>query len=158
VIKFFTVPVPDEMQVYNGETGGIAWNDASYSTGLPSDWAACNTEAYIKKILQAGSSRFAFTDTSARSSYGLSVSDDSTEVMVVLKGLHQYKAGTVGASSSAHITVAWFTYLYHMNVGVTGVGSGVIGVASLGVKSVTEGKKAVSSEATGWTTVKKGKK
>jgi hypothetical protein len=155
VIKFHTLPVPTAMQVYNGETGGKAWNDASYSTGLPADWAANNTEAYIKQILQAPSSRFAFADKSAQASYALNVADSSTEVMIVLKGIHQYKSGTVGAAESAHITVAWFTYLYHLNVGLKGTGSGVIGVASLGVKSATEGKKAVSSEATGWTTVKK---
>jgi hypothetical protein len=153
MIKFFTVPVSSDMKVYNGETGGKAWNDASYATGLPKDWAACNTEASIKKILQAGSSKFAFKDTTERSSYSLAVTDDSTEVMVVLKGIHQYQKQTVGASESAHITIAWFTYLYHMNVGVTGTGSGVVGVASLGVKSATAGTKSVSSEATGWTTV-----
>ncbi len=145
------------MQVYNGETRGKAWNDASYSTGLPSDWAANNTEDNIKKILQSGSSRFAFADTSARASYVLNVGDNSEEVMIVLKGIHQYKAGTSGKGDSAHITIAWFTYLFHMNVGMLGTGSSTIGVAPLGVKSATEGKKAVSSEATGWTTVGKGK-
>jgi hypothetical protein len=154
MIVFHTLPVPTEMQVYNGETLGKAWDDAEYSVGLPSDWAANNTQANIKRILQAGSSRFAFTDMSARSSYALAVRDDSNETMIVLKGIHQYKPGKVGSAESAHITVAWFTYLYHLNVGVTGVGSGTVGVASLGVKSASEGKKAVSSEATGWTTVK----
>jgi hypothetical protein len=155
MIKFFTLPAPSAMQVYNGETSGKAWDDASYSVGLPTDWAANNTEASITKILQAKSSGFAFSDTKARASYVDAVSDSSNEVMIVLKGIHQYKAGTVGAIEAAHITIAWFTYLYHMNVSVTGVGSGVVGVAPLGVRSVTAGVKAVSSEATGWTTVKR---
>ncbi len=157
MIKFYTLPVADEMRIYNGETGGRAWNDPTYLTGLPSDWKTNNTEENIKKILQAPSSKFAFANKDAQTSYSLYVSDDSKEIMVVLKGLHQYKAGSLAASESAHITVAWFTHLYHMNVGLKGTPSGVIGVASLGVKSVTEGKKAVSSEATGWSVVGKGK-
>ena len=158
MIKFYTLPVPDEMRIYNGETGVRAWNDATYSDGLPADWKTNNTEENIKKILQAPSSKFAFADKSAQTSYGLYVSDDSTEVMVVLKGLHQYKAASVSAGESAHITVAWFTHLYHMNVGLKGTPSGVLGVASLGVKSVTEGKTAVSSGATGWSVAGKGKR
>jgi hypothetical protein len=152
VIQFYTLPAAAEMQVYNGETGGRAWDDATYALGAPSDWSANNTEAHIKRILQARSSGFAFADTDARASYTLAVKDDSTDVMVVLKGVHQYKAGEKGALASAHITVAWFANLFHLNVGVTGVGSGVIGVASLGVRSATEGKLAKSSKATGWTT------
>jgi hypothetical protein len=149
MIQFFTLPAPTSMQVYNGETNGRAWNDPSYSgPPLPADWAANNTEARIKAILQANSSRFAFTGD-AQTTYVDAVKDSSTEVLIVLKGIHQFKLGGVTADS-AHITVAWFTYLYHMNVRTVGTGSGTIGVAALGVKSATEGAKAVSSTATGW--------
>jgi len=157
VIKFYEAPIPTEMQVYNGETGGKDWNDASYTAGLPADWAANNTQAGIKKILQAFGSRYAFDEGGERTTYMEAVKDTSNEVMVVLKGIHQYKDPGVTASS-AHITIAWFTYLFHLNVGVTGTGSGVIGVASLGVKSATAGEKSVSSAATGWSAVGKGGK
>jgi hypothetical protein len=157
LIKFYESPVPTEMQVYNGETGGRDWNDASYSTGLPTDWAANNTQARIKTILQAFGSRYAFPEGEPRTTYMDAVKDSSTEVMVVLKGIHQYIDPKLGAAS-AHITIAWFTFLYHVNVGVTGTGSGTIGVASLGVKTATAGAKSVSSAATGWSAVGRGGK
>ena len=159
MIKFYTVPVPEEMKVYNGETHGNAWNDEGYKDGVPADWWKNNTEAYIKKILQAKASQYAFTDKSAQTSFILAVQDTATEaVMVVLKGVHQYKAAKLGAPASAHITVAWFTHLYHLNVKELGTGTNPIGVANLGVNSATEGAKSVSSDATGWSTVDKGKR
>jgi hypothetical protein len=157
LIKFYAAPVPTEMQVYNGETGGKDWNDASYSTGVPSDWAANNTETRIKTILQAFGSRYALPEGEERTTYMDVVKDTSTEIMVVLKGIHQY-IDPKSSSATAHITVAWFTYLYHLNVGITGTGSGTIGVASLGVNTATAGTKSVSSAATGWTAVGKGGK
>jgi hypothetical protein len=157
LIKFYEAPVPTEMQVYNGETGGRDWNNASYSIGLPTDWAANNTQTRIKTILQSLSSRFALPEGEARTTYMDVVKDTSTEIIVVLKGIHQYKDPKVG-SATAHITVAWFTYLYHLNVAITGTGSGITGVASLGVRTATAGEKSVSSTATGWTAVGKGGK
>lgn len=155
MIEFYRLPAASEMQVYEGVTGGRAWNDASYSQGLPPDWAANNTEECIKEILRAKSSTFAFANLNERATYADAVQDGSTEKMIVLKGLHQYKAETVGAPASAHITVAWFTYVYHLNVRIGADGSKAPGVASLGVKSATQGTQAVSSAVTGWTVATK---
>ena len=155
MIAFYAAPISTAMQVYNGETGGNDWNDASYATGLPTDWAANNTEERIKAIIKAPASRFAFSDKIQQASYVTAVADTADDTLIVLKGIHQYEKATVGSSEFAHITVAWGTYLCHFNVGLLGTGSGTIGVAALGVKSVTQGTKSVSSAATGWTAVGK---
>jgi hypothetical protein len=154
MIKFYTLPAPTEMQVYAGETGGRAWNDDSYKIGLPSDWAANNTEERIKAILQAKASQFAFStaEKALKAYYIDAVKDDSKEIIVVLKGIHQYLKPKVGIET-AHITVAWYTNLCHFNVKQI-TGSVAIGVAALGINGVTIGSTSVSSEATGWTVVK----
>jgi len=155
VIAFYAAPISTAMQVYNGETGGRDWNDANYATGLPSDWATNNTEERVKAIIKAPASRFAFADKIQQASYVTAVGDTSDDTLIVLKGVHQYEKAKVDFSELAHITVAWGTYLCHFNVGLLGTGSGTTGVAALGVKSVTQGTKSVSSAATGWTAVGK---
>jgi hypothetical protein len=157
VIKFYKSPIPAAMQIYNGETKGKDWDDVSYASGLPTDWAANNTEERIRTIIKAPASRFAFNDKIQQTSYVTAVGDSADDTLIVLKGIHQYKSPAIGAAF-AHITIAWGTYLCHFDVHQLGIGSGVTGVAALGVHGVTEGAKAVSSEATGWTAVrKKGK-
>ena len=155
MIAFYAAPISTAMQVYNGETGGRDWNDASYATGLPTDWAANNTEERIKAIIKAPASRFAFADKIQQASYVTAVADTADDTLIVLKGIHQFAKATVGSSDAAHITVAWGTYLCHFNVGLLGTGSTTLGVAALGVRAVTQGTKSVSSAATGWTAVGK---
>lgn len=155
MIKFYTLPAPTEMQVYNGETKGKKWDDDDYAIGLPSDWTANNTEEHIKTILQAKASQYAFpSDQKTLQTYYIdAVKDTSTEIIVVLKGIHQYQKPKVG-SDFAHITVAWYANLCHFNVGMLGTGS-TIGRAALGVKSVSIGTTAISSDVTGWQVVSK---
>ena len=155
MIKFYTLPAPTEMGVYAGETGGRAWNDASYNTGLPDDWKTNNTEERIKAILQAKASQFAFSasERELKAYYIDAVRDESQEIIVVLKGIHQYQKPRVGVET-AHITVAWYTNLCHFNIKQI-TGSIAIGVAALGVNGVTIGAIALSSEATGWKVVTK---
>lgn len=147
MIKFYEAPIDNSMKVYDGETKGKDWNDASYLDGLPKNFADKNTKEEIKKILQSKASAFAFPEKE-RNYFVAAVSDESNEaIMVVLKGLHQREI--INGIELAHITVAWTATLWHLYVKVNGTGA-------LSVHKVSEGGKAVSSEATGWTVVGKG--